>query len=595
MSGDDANHGRVFHGSGAQTYSFRFERRTCFRKERCNMRFPSWPRFCLVNFLLLVAARSTSWAQADAKPTPDARFGNVLYKTPDPARWSMTQTADRRVFSAKLPPPDFCTLTVFAGGKLEGDFPAAFDRAIRANLHERNADKIEGDGGDQSSAAAEGFAVLQRTLVAEAPGFHTYHWFLAGHSGDRFDLIAFQASTEEMYKFYGQAAYDFFTSVKLANSLPATAAAFETDVPKAVEKNMATTHAAAAQVTDAPPAKSVASVRKGPLAIGDPVEIPWAGGWVPGTVLYVEGLTAFVHYKSDNDQDTYDDFFTLNLIRPPGGAQTYADLFHGTMPDPEGGSLALGTAVEYYEGRWIAARIARKLGDRYVVFSDKAGDVTEKWVTLDKLRLAGSTTSLAPEQPFAQRRPTTATDIRVGDLVDAKPRRGFWNSLTVWTRDGDRTFVKIAPNSGLSMRGWVDFSKMRPVGTKEPFKPEDLSFFVGHWRLTGDSFQNLIDRKVSGATVTETYQNNSGAGKGAGEVIINADGSYVLSNTVVYHDGKGRWERNPNQDEGGVLLRGADSKGKEDCLVTNHLDGYGYLQGAIRGPGKWCTRVGKKS
>ena len=101
----------------------------------------------------------------------------------------------------------------------------------------------------------------------------------------------------------------------------------------------------------------------------------------------------------------------------------------------------------------------------------------------------------------------------------------------------------------------------------------------------------MVDRKVSGGKVTETYQNNSGAGRNAGLVIINADGTYQLSNTAVYHDGKGRWVRNPNQDEGGILLKGADGKGESDCLVTNHQDGFGYLQGSIRGPGKWCTRL----
>ena len=160
-----------------------------------------------------------------------------------------------------------------------------------------------------------------------------------------------------------------------------------------------------------------------------------------------------------------------------------------------------------------------------------------------------------------------------------------WTHVSMWYMPGGRL------SEEQMARLYADMA-LRAVGAKDPFQPEDLSFFVGRWSLTGDSFQNLIDRRVSGGKVTETYQNNSGSGQGAGGIVINADGTYQLSKTAVFHDGKGRWERNTDQDEGGILLRGADGTGENDCLVTNHLDGFGYLQGAIRGPGKWCTRVG---
>jgi hypothetical protein len=526
--------------------------------------------------LVFAFARGRAAEPAAAKPVPDARFGNVLYRTPDAATWTRTDAADRRVFAAKVPPPDFCTLTILAGGPLTGDFAAAFERAVNASLQEKQAGKIERDAGVQASQAAEGFPVLQRTVVALAPQFHTYHWFLAGNSGGRFDLIAFETSSEEMFTRYGGAAADFFYSVKLANSLPAATTAKTT---------------AAQPAAPAPSAQASNLSPFGPLKIGDHVEVPWAGGWTPGIVTHVEGLTYFVHVGTESDQGKNDDFFTPNLVRPPGGPQTYAQTFHGTAPDPDGGPLAIGAEVEYDNGgRWQRMRVARKLGTRYVVFADTPGSVTELWVTLDQLRRPGDAKPLASSRP-AQRKATDVADIQLGDLVEAKPRLGFWGPLTVLARRDHSFFVKIAPYSGLSLRGWVDLSHMRPAGAKDPFSPEDLRFFVGQWRLTGDSFQNLVDRKVSGGKVTETYQNNSGAGQNAGLITINADGTYQLSNTVVYHDGKGRWERNPNQDEGGILLRGADDKGAKDCVMTNHQDGFGYLQGSIRGPGKWCTRI----
>jgi hypothetical protein len=539
------------------------------------MNFPRLPVWLALLCALAFPAFAAS-AEAAAKPAPDARFANVLYRTPDPAVWKMSDQNGRRTFSAPLPPPDFCTLTIFPGHPLQGSFADAFDQAIRENLAELKSSEIVRDGGVQSSKAMEGFDVLQRLIVAEGPGFHTAHWFLAGNSGGRFDLIAFQASSEEMYQHYGPAAVEFFTSVKLANSL-GEAPALPAAAPAAAAKPRS---------TNAP--------QFGPVSVGDRVEIPWGGGWVPGVVRNVEGLMYFVHYLRDKDEETHDDFFAPNLVRPAGGEKTYAELFHGTMPDPEGGPIDLGATVEYYDGRWQPARVARRLGDRYVVFTDKAGYVTERWVTADQLRAPGSTTPYLAAPPPPPRRPTAAAAIRVGDLVEAHPRHGFWGPLTVVAQAGTAYFVKVGPDSGLSMRGWVDLSHMRPVGAKDPFQEEDLGFFVGHWGLTGVSFQNLIDRKVSGHTVTETYQNNSGAGQKAGDLVIRKDGTYELRNTVVYHDGKGRWERNPNQDEGGILLRGADGKGDQDCLVTNHQDGYAYLQGSIRGPGKWCTRLGAK-
>ena len=528
----------------------------------------------LLTFLLSATGRAADGPAA--KPKPDARYGNVLYRTPDRAAWTLTGQPNRRVFAATVPAGEFCRLTVFGGDKLEGDFTMAFERAVTAVLRELDAGAIERDGRPQASKAMEGFDVLQRVIVARNGARTTCHWFLAGHPGDRFDLIAYQASSEALFQQHHPAAVEFFTSVKLANSL-------------AAPPLLAEARAAAVPRPAVPP--RTPSPRFGPLAVGDRVEVPWAGGWTPGTVLNIEGLTYFVHFGAESDGGKYDDFFTLNLLRPPDGPRTYAETFRGTLPDPEGGPLDLGAEVEYENGRWLRARVARRLGERYVLFGDKPGVVTERWVSLDRIRLVGATAALAAARPAAQRQPARTADIRAGDLVEARPRRGFWGALTVLAQNGASYFVKIGPDSGLSLRGWVDLSHMRPVGAKEPFAPEDLKFFVGRWRMSGDSFQNLISRKTSGNRVTETYENNRGAGQDAGAVEIRADGTYVLTATVVFHDGKGRWERNPNQDEGGILLRGADGKGEKDGLMTNHQDGFSYFQGAIRGPGKWCTRI----
>ena len=49
------------------------------------------------------------------RPRPDARFGNWLYKTPDPQTWKKTEKEGRLVFGVDLPAGEFCTLTLFPG------------------------------------------------------------------------------------------------------------------------------------------------------------------------------------------------------------------------------------------------------------------------------------------------------------------------------------------------------------------------------------------------------------------------------------------------------------------------------------------------
>lgn len=205
-----------------------------------------------------------------AKTKPDARFGNVLFKTPDAAQWTRHEEQGRVDFSTQLPPPDFCMLTIFPGSKLSGDFKQVFDEAVARELARRGTGKIQKDSGVQESKAAEGYPVLQRTLVCEGKDVtRTIHWFVAGHSRDRFDMLAFQTSGEEHYQRRGAEAVTFLTSVKLANSLPANAPVAA--VPSGIGQR-------AAETASANPAPKPAAPSPGTLF----------GHWV-----YASGLTTF--------------------------------------------------------------------------------------------------------------------------------------------------------------------------------------------------------------------------------------------------------------------------------------------------------------
>ncbi|HEY4247942.1 MAG TPA: sialidase family protein [Lacunisphaera sp.] len=169
----------------------------------------------------LIAFVSFAQAQpAPAKPQPDARFGNWLYKTPNPHLWARSEKNGQLIFSAAEPAGDFCTLTLFAGATADADFTAQFNREVDRDQKAKDTVKIEADSGAKPGKSAEGFDILTRNLRAETSALHTYHIYLAGHSGDHFDLAAFQTTSEGSWKQYGAQAGQFLMSLKPANSLP---------------------------------------------------------------------------------------------------------------------------------------------------------------------------------------------------------------------------------------------------------------------------------------------------------------------------------------------------------------------------------------
>lgn len=182
---------------------------------------PMLHRFPLLFLCTFIALVSVLRAQpAAAKPTPDARFGNWLYKTPDPHVWTRSEKNGQLIFATAEPPGDFCIITLFTGATAEADFAAQFNREVDRDQKAKDTVKIEADSGTKPGKSTDGFDILTRNLRAETSALHTYHIYLAGHSGDRFDLAAFQTTSEGSWKQYGAQAGQFLLSLKLANSLP---------------------------------------------------------------------------------------------------------------------------------------------------------------------------------------------------------------------------------------------------------------------------------------------------------------------------------------------------------------------------------------
>lgn len=269
-------------------------------------------------FIALSAVLMTGTVQA--KPRPDAHFGNVLFKTPNPAKWHRSLEGGRLTFSAAVPSPDFVTLTVFPGSRTFSSFRGQFVAAVNRELQRLGVTKITRDGGLQLSKAAEGFPVLQQVLIGETARFHTTHWFVAGHPGNRFDMVAFQTSGEETYKLYGAEAGAFFSSVKFANSLaPGFSAGAQPGNPAA------------------------AAPHTGPWKIGDKVEA-WDVMWHKSTIVGLGSGAYAGYFRVQEDGDHGFEMVSAANIRalsgpPPstaGGprAGRYVILSYGDITNP---------------------------------------------------------------------------------------------------------------------------------------------------------------------------------------------------------------------------------------------------------------------
>lgn len=513
----------------------------------------------VVVLAMIALFAAPSLAQNPPKPLPDARFGNVLFKTPDRAEWRREESGEKLTFAVPVPKGQFCHLEILPGERLEGDFPKAFDKAVAEHLKFLNT-RIERDTGNQPSKALEGFDVLQRVIVGKEKKGYTYHWFLAGHPANRMDILVYETSSEALFNQHKQEAANFYYSVKLFNSLgpdavnrlpehlrgvklpkepppkpqpardmpmrdtapartstPADDAA-DSDEPsglgealKSLGKSLPKAEPAAEPKmkpqdstslppltntepkpsdTDAkaqPPATATPVVVRpkdgaapvnrppdpkpdaiGPVKTGQTVEALVNGSWQSGSVTYAQELTYFVHIGDG----AADRFYQLHELRPVGADKPFADTYHDKTPDPANGPIAIGDTVEANVWNWVPCRVARRVGDMYVVFPEDQNIrklKPEAWVGPSEMRKVGSQQALSNEALPPQIKPLVAKDIRIGDRVEADMPGGYgWTEATVMAHDNDRFYVANAADS--IMRGWVTLDKMRPVGGTNAFE-----------------------------------------------------------------------------------------------------------------------------
>ena len=179
---------------------------------------PLLPRLDLLVCCLAALCPAASAQTPPAPPEPDARYQNWLYRTPDSTQWKRTEKDGNLVFAIDEPPGDFCAITLFADAKAGPDFSAQFAAAIAADQQAKDTVKIEADTGPKAGKSTEGDDVLTRNLRSETHALHTFHYYVASHSGEHFDLAAFQTTSETSWARYGAAASQFIQSLTAVSS-----------------------------------------------------------------------------------------------------------------------------------------------------------------------------------------------------------------------------------------------------------------------------------------------------------------------------------------------------------------------------------------
>ena len=185
-----------------------------------NLRLPAVAAWFAVAALAVVP-RAGLAQSGDRKPRPDARFGNFLFKTPDPSVWTRQERDGHLLFVAGANgKDDYCVLTLYPGDTAADDFRNQFNDAVAAKLKNRGVvGRMVADSGALPHRAAEGFDVLTRTIRGTTRHGEADHVYVAGRFQDRFELAAFQASSPALYARHSAAATEFLDSLKLINAL----------------------------------------------------------------------------------------------------------------------------------------------------------------------------------------------------------------------------------------------------------------------------------------------------------------------------------------------------------------------------------------
>jgi hypothetical protein len=148
--------------------------------------------------------------------TPVSQVDNVLFKAPE--GWRRSEQNGAIIFVSPDSPADrnLCSLTIFPGQELEGDFRAWFDAKMKK---EKEGLQIIGGDGVSSTKLKEGYPVLWSIFIAkDSQGNLSYHFYLAAQPGSRVEMISYIAKTQDAYNSNRRVLESFIDSLDFANN-----------------------------------------------------------------------------------------------------------------------------------------------------------------------------------------------------------------------------------------------------------------------------------------------------------------------------------------------------------------------------------------
>ena len=424
----------------------------------------AYPWLMLLAALLAVAAQ-------------DPQAGNARFEPPSAIHWYRTPDG----FAVFVKEPDFCRLTVHPGRPLEGDFRAAFDAAVAAQVKALGA--LKATHGVKDSVSRQGVPILQQTVEIETKHGTSHAWCVGANPGGRFEFIVYAAGSPATWLARAEDAKAFMTSLSFAN------AAAPADFKKgdAVEVLFGGQWYKAVVLETAPGKwkihyegygdnwdswverdkirrRDAAPVEPRPapappseFKAGDRVEVLFGGQWYKAVVLEAGAAKWKIHYEGYGD--TWDSWVERDKIRRlEGAAAPAAEPAKDPGTDPIVGELCEAS----WNGTWYEVKILRAEPPRFLV--EWRGYAKEEWLTRDRLRRKGEEKELAPragrEGDGGGRPPAEM----VGKDVEVFWRRTWWPA-TVLKTDGTRLFIRyITPLKESVREEWAVKERVRAVG-----------------------------------------------------------------------------------------------------------------------------------
>lgn len=163
---------------------------------------------------LLLLVLVVSSGLAEEAPRPDARLGNVMWRSPDPAVWTTTLDDGWVVFRAMVPDGQSVVLRVAPGFESAGEFRGQFDRWVERDL---KGTVVTARLEPVAQTSQSGYPMLRQSVTGLGPGGATFRWYLGLNPGDRFEMVACAASSDALFQGWAPRVVELINTIRFVN------------------------------------------------------------------------------------------------------------------------------------------------------------------------------------------------------------------------------------------------------------------------------------------------------------------------------------------------------------------------------------------